>query len=305
MGQAALERGPVGQRPVVAHPDLRDGEFADIVEHAFRDPECPRRMAGGRHRHEAHPERRRRAPLGCPGEELEGTRLRHEHVGGVVVVATGSLEPLNMPSVSEHDLITRDDRDQQWRDTVIADHQFAVDGRHEASGDVLRMPGARSEVPGPGDPVAAVDRGTHAVRKELSAHGHSVVVGGEHLCEPLWWQIGGTGGCRGEVGNADPAQRAVLPCQFDPCFDHLGERRLRPAGFGRVEVLHQSAAPQCLDRAGGQCPVALTGGRLFGGQVPKAAGCVDRRQGRGHTSPICWRSPARNPAVNPPSTTMA
>ena len=44
-------------------------------------------------------------------------------------------------------------------------------GRDEPGGDIVRMPGTRAEIPGSGDPVAALNRLAGAVGEELPSHG--------------------------------------------------------------------------------------------------------------------------------------
>ena len=209
---------------------------------------------------------------GRGGEQLEGAPLGHEEVGDVVVVAARPLQPLDVPAVGEDDLVAGDHRHQQRGDPVVADHQLAVHRGHEAGGHVLGMPGAGAELPGPGDPVAAVDRLAQAVREELAAHRHQVVVGGEHLGEPVVGEVGGTGRRRGEVGDADPAERAVLPGQLDPRLDHLGERRLGAAGLGGVEPLQEAGLPQGLDGAGRQRAPSLARRGLLGDELAQRRG---------------------------------
>ena len=95
--------------------------------------------------------------------------LRDEDIRHAVVVAARPLEALDVPAVGEHDLVPGDHRHQQRGDPVVADHQLTSIGGHEAGGHVLGVSGARPEVPGPGDPVAAVDGLAEAVREELAA----------------------------------------------------------------------------------------------------------------------------------------
>ena len=85
----------------------------------------------------------------------------------------------------------------------------AVDHRDEPGAHVLRVAGARPEVPRAGEAVAAVDRDALAVGGELAAHGHPVG-GPEHLGEAGVGQVGGDRGGRRQVGDADPAEGAVV-----------------------------------------------------------------------------------------------
>ena len=121
--------------------------------------------------------------------------------------------------------------DLHVRNTFADPTHLAVVHREEPRRDVLGMAGARAEAPGPAQPVSAVDDGALPVGEELPAHGDVVVVGGEYLGETLVGQIGGRGESRRQVSDPDPAERAVLPSHFDPCLDHLRERRLDAGGL--------------------------------------------------------------------------
>ena len=59
------------------------------------------------------------------------------------------------------------------------------------------------------------------------------------------------------------------------------------------------------DHTGGEGAVSLTSCRFCSGDIAQCAGGDSRETYRCHTTPICWSRPARNPAVKPPSTTMA
>ena len=65
-----------------------------------------------------HTERRRRAAVRLTGEEREGPMLGNEDIVDLVVVGTGALETLNVPTVRETHLGARDERDAQLGDTV-------------------------------------------------------------------------------------------------------------------------------------------------------------------------------------------
>ena len=94
---------------------------------------------------------------------------------------------------------------------------------------------------------------------------------GEHLGEAVVGQIGRRGERRRQVGDADPAERAVLPGHFDPRLDHLGEGRFDAAGRDGVECRHQPAVPHLVDDRRGQRPIALGFGGLGAHQVTHAA----------------------------------
>ena len=180
-----------------------------------------------------------------------------------------------MPSVGEDDLVAGDHGHQQLRDAGLPGDHLAAGGGDEPCRDVLGVPGARTEVPGSGDPVPAVDLFTEPVGKELPAHRHLVVVGGEHLVEPFGGQVGGTGRRRREVGNSDPTQRPVLPGQFDPGVDQLRKGRLASACFRRVAPLHETALPQGVDGTRIEGADSLRIGGLLGHQVPQTSCRLD------------------------------
>ena len=235
MRQTLLERLTTGQRGHITHPVLRRGQLLDVVEHAFGHPERPGRMAGRGHRHHAHPASRGASPAWLGGEQCEGAVLGHEHVLDAVVIGPGALESLHVPAVLEGDLVSRDHRDCHFREPFTGPAHLAVVHREESGADVLGVAGAGAEAPRAGDPVAAGHRRALAVGEELSAHRDVVVVRGEHLGEALVGQVRRGGERRRQIGDADPAERAVLGRHLDPSLDHLGEGRFGAAGFDRVE----------------------------------------------------------------------
>lgn len=287
MRQPLLEGRAAGQRRHVTHPEFRRGQLLNVVEHALGDAQGPRRVPGRGDGHQAHPGGRRRSPVRPPGEQFERAACRDEHVGGAVVVGPGSLEPLDIPAVVEADLGAGNDGDPHLGETFTDPAHLAVVHRQESGGNVVRVPDSRTEVPRPGDGVAAVDGGSLSVGKELTAHGDAVVVGGEHLGEALVRQVCGGGEGRRQIGDPHPAERPVLPSHFDPGLDHLGERRLDAAGGDGVERRHQPAGPHLVDDRRSQGAHAFGFGGLGSHQLAHAArerddpvfGVGDRRHG--------------------------
>ena len=262
MSQSLLKCRPGGQRRHIAHPELRLGQLRDVVQHALGHAERPGSVTGRGHRHHPHPGGGRTPPRRFTSEQRERPALRNEDIVDGVVVGAGAFQPLNVPAVFEHHLLARDDRDLHVGDSLTGPAHLAVHHRQEPRRDVLRMAGARTETPRSGQPVTTVDGNALSVREELAAHRDPVRSGAEHLGEPVIGQVGRGGERRGQIGDPDPPERAVLPGHFDPCFDHLGERRFDPAGGAGIERRHQARRPHGLDDVGRQRAGTLGVGRL-------------------------------------------
>ena len=218
----------------------------------------------------------------------------NEHVGQLVVVGPGALQSLHVPAVGEHDLVAGHDRHSQLRDAIGGPHHLAVDHRHEPCGDVLAVAGGRAEVPCSRHLVATGDGRAGAVREELAAEGHPIVVVGEHRLEAGVGQecCDRCGG--GQVRDADPTERAVEPGHVDPGADHVLEGRLGAAGLRRVEPRHQAGVPHRVDH-GGRCGAELLA-RLGLGQHEVGHRRHHRRPVRrccGHVSPPFLRGVKR------------
>ena len=179
-----------------------------------------------------------------------------------------------MPAVGEGDLLARQKPHPHVGDALGHPAHLAVVHRQKTRGDVGRVAGAGAETPRAGQPVAAVDRRALAVGKVLAADGDAVVVGGEHLRETLIGKIARGGERRRQVGDADPAERAVLPSHFDPGLDHLGERRLDAAGRRRVEGGHQATGPHLVHDRRRERAQSLGFRRLGAHQFAHATGSV-------------------------------
>lgn len=197
-----------------------------------------------------------------------------------------------MPAIVERDLRTWHHRDLHVGYPVADPAHLAVVHREKTGGDVLGVADAGAEAPGSAQPVTAVDDDALSVRKVLATQRHLIAVGGEHLVESVVRQVGSGRERRRHVGDADPAERAVLPCHFDPGLDHLGKRRLDTSSRGGVERRHQAGAPHLVDDGGGQRAALLGRGRLGCHQLTHAARQRDNPAGLGHV---------RNRPANPRS----
>src|SRR6202000_1033430 len=117
----------------------------------------------------------------------------------------------NMPTVGEGHLLARHKRHPHVRDTFADPAHLAVVHRKEPGSDVGRVASARAETPRAAQLVATVDCFSLAVWKVLTAHGDAAVVLGEYLVEALVGKVRRGRERRRQVGDPDPAERAVLP----------------------------------------------------------------------------------------------
>ena len=242
-------------------------------------------MARCRDRYEAHEEDGRFTSKGRLAHQLECPAERHEQILHVVVERAGRLQSLHVPPVGEDDLLAGDDRHHELRHAAFAYGHLTVHGCDEPGAHVFGVTGTRPEIPRTGNPVATVDSFAEPVGEELAARGDAVVVLRENLLEALVRKVGGADRGGRKVGDADPADRPVLPGQLDPRVDHLGEAGLAAAGLFGIGPLHEPALPQRLHHGRSESPALLRGGRLARGQFAQGAGrfnSTDRHGVRHH-----------------------
>jgi len=96
-------------------------------------------------------------------------------------------------------------------------------------------------VTGLGDAVA------EPVGGELPAERDAVAASPEHLFEAAIGQIRRGESRRRQIGDADPADRPILPRQLLPGIDELAQRRLAAPRLAGVHELHETGAPQRVD----------------------------------------------------------
>jgi len=164
-----------------------------------------------------------------------------------------------VPAVGKRHLFARHDRHQHQRHRLRRHHHLASVQRQESRAYILTVAGAAAELPFAGQPIAAGDGFTRAIGKKLPTHGHAIAVRREHRVKSLLWQVGRSETGRGDIRNADPAQRAVLSRHFHPGVDQLGEAGFVPARHARIHELYQAAGPQRLDQRRGECAQVLRG----------------------------------------------
>ena len=189
--------------------------------------------------------------MGSPVEQPEAPMVGHEEIDDIVVVGTGSLESLDVPSIGEHDLVARDDCGHESDLAVCVDTELPVDDRQESGTHELGMSRPRTEVPRTGDHVATLDPDALAVGSELAAHGDPRTRS-EGLGEPGVGQVGGNGSRGGKVGDADPAERSVEPGHALPQVEQLAEARLGTACGTRIGEGHQPGRPHRIDHLVGE-----------------------------------------------------